>query len=101
MRDVLPEVANWSQRGDRVALATVIDTQRSAPRPPGVKMAINDHGELIGAVSGGCVENAVVLGAQTAEETALSILAEVVAARHGREGGRLAHSEGRIHKVPA
>jgi xanthine dehydrogenase accessory factor len=60
VRDVLPEVANWSQRGDRVALATVIDTQRSAPRPPGAKMAINDHGEVIGAVSGGCVENAVV-----------------------------------------
>jgi xanthine dehydrogenase accessory factor len=37
------------------------------------------------------------LGASSSEETALSILAEVVAARHGREGGRLAHARGRIH----
>ncbi len=60
MKDVLPEVFNWSERGDRVALATVVDTQRSAPRPAGSKMAVNDRGELIGGVSGGCVEGAVV-----------------------------------------
>ena len=41
------------------------------------------------------------LGAISAEETALSILAEVVAARHGRTGGRLANASGRIHEVPA
>jgi xanthine dehydrogenase accessory factor len=41
------------------------------------------------------------LGAVSGEETALSILSEVVAARHGREGGRLAHARGRIHEVPA
>ena len=41
------------------------------------------------------------LGAVSGEETALSILAEVVAARHGREGGRLAQARGRIHEVPA
>ena len=41
------------------------------------------------------------LGAISGEETALSILAEVVAARHGRDGGRLAEAKGRIHKVPA
>jgi xanthine dehydrogenase accessory factor len=39
------------------------------------------------------------LGALTAEETALSIMAEIVAMRHGRDGGRLAHSSGRIHEV--
>ena len=41
------------------------------------------------------------LGAITREETALSILSEVVAARHGRDGGRLATRSGRIHEVPA
>ena len=41
------------------------------------------------------------LGAIAREETALSILAEVVAARHGRDGGRLAERKGRIHEVPA
>jgi xanthine dehydrogenase accessory factor len=60
VKDVLPEVAQWHERGDRIVLATVIDVQRSAPRPPGAKMAVNDRGEIIGAVSGGCVEGAVV-----------------------------------------
>jgi xanthine dehydrogenase accessory factor len=60
MRDVLPEITHWSARGDRIALATVVGFQRSAPRPPGAKMAVNDRGEIAGGVSGGCVEGAVV-----------------------------------------
>jgi xanthine dehydrogenase accessory factor len=60
MRDVLDEVTTWNERGDRIALATVIDVQRSAPRAPGAKMAVNDKGEIAGGVSGGCVEGAVV-----------------------------------------
>ena len=60
MKDVLEEVDAWTQNGDAVALATVISTKRSAPRPPGAKMAVNEHGEIVGAVSGGCVEGAVV-----------------------------------------
>ena len=60
MRDVLPEITDWTRRGDRIALATVVGVRRSAPRPPGAKMAINEHGEIAGAVSGGCVEGAVV-----------------------------------------
>jgi xanthine dehydrogenase accessory factor len=64
MRDVLEEVEAWSKRNDRIALATVVDTQRSAPRPPGAKMAVNDRGDVAGAVSGGCVEGAVVEAAQ-------------------------------------
>jgi xanthine dehydrogenase accessory factor len=65
MRDVLEKVDEWVARGDRVALATVIDVKRSAPRPPGSKMAVNSRGEVEGAVSGGCVEGAVV---EVAEE---------------------------------
>ncbi len=60
MRDVLEVVDDWVQKGSAVALATVVDTRRSAPRPAGTKMAVNDAGDLIGAVSGGCVEGAVV-----------------------------------------
>ena len=59
MQDVLSEIGVWKARGDRIALATVIDVQRSAPRPPGAKMAVNEHGEIAGSVSGGCVEGAV------------------------------------------
>jgi xanthine dehydrogenase accessory factor len=60
MNDVLPEITAWTARGDRIATATVIDVKRSAPRPPGAKMAVNEHGEISGSVSGGCVEGAVV-----------------------------------------
>jgi xanthine dehydrogenase accessory factor len=64
MRDVAKQVQEWVDRGDRVAIATVVDYRRSAPRLPGSKMAINDRGEVYGAVSGGCVEGAVVAVAQ-------------------------------------
>ena len=59
MQEVLSEIGAWRERGDRIALATVIDVQRSAPRPPGAKMAVNSAGEIAGSVSGGCVEGAV------------------------------------------
>ena len=48
-----------------MAIATITGTRRSAPRPPGAKMAVNEPGEISGAVSGGCVEGAVV---EVAEE---------------------------------
>ncbi|MBA3422428.1 MAG: XdhC family protein [Thermoleophilaceae bacterium] len=65
MKDILEEVDAWTARGDRVALATVVGTKRSAPRPPGAKMAISETGDVAGGVSGGCVEGAV---AEVAEE---------------------------------
>jgi xanthine dehydrogenase accessory factor len=64
MKDVIEDVDAWVERGDEVALATVIDVKRSAPRPPGAKMAVNSRGEVSGAVSGGCVEGAVVAVAE-------------------------------------
>jgi xanthine dehydrogenase accessory factor len=60
VKDVVDDVRAWTDRGDRVAIATVVAVKRSAPRPPGAKMAINHKGEVSGAVSGGCVEGAVV-----------------------------------------
>jgi xanthine dehydrogenase accessory factor len=60
MKDVIAKVDEWTARGDRVAVATVVAVKRSAPRPPGAKMAVNEGGEVSGAVSGGCVEGAVV-----------------------------------------
>jgi len=58
--EVLTAITQWNERGDRSALATVVETRRSAPRPVGTKMAVNENGEVIGGVSGGCVEGAVV-----------------------------------------
>lgn len=60
MRDILPDVERWRERGERVALATVVSMAGSAPRRPGAKLAVSEHGELAGSVSGGCVEPAVV-----------------------------------------
>lgn len=53
-------VGDWVNAGDPVAIATVVDTKKSAPQPPGTKMAINKGGRMAGAVSGGCVEGQVV-----------------------------------------
>src|SRR5262245_606276 len=60
MKDVMEAVGDWLAAGDSVALATVVDTKKSAPQPPGTKMAINEAGKMAGAVSGGCVEGQVV-----------------------------------------
>lgn len=59
MTSIDDTVDRWVADGRRVALATVVDTKRSAPQPPGTKMALSDTGAVTGAVSGGCVEGAV------------------------------------------
>jgi xanthine dehydrogenase accessory factor len=59
MKELLPDIERWRGRGERFALATVVATRRSAPRPIGSKLAVSETGELAGSVSGGCVENEV------------------------------------------
>jgi xanthine dehydrogenase accessory factor len=59
MRDVLDEIVKWYEAGRGFGLATVVNTFRSAPRPPGAAMAVSGEGEAVGSVSGGCVEGAV------------------------------------------
>ena len=60
MNDLLQELERWRDAGKRIALARVVDTEGSGPRLPGAAMAVNEDGEVIGSVSGGCVEGAVV-----------------------------------------
>jgi xanthine dehydrogenase accessory factor len=57
---VLEQAALWLAEGRRVAWATVSETWRSSPRPPGSQMVIDDQGRFAGSVSGGCVEGAVI-----------------------------------------
>jgi xanthine dehydrogenase accessory factor len=64
VREILPELDRWRSRGDRVAMARVVATRRSAPRPIGSKLIVSEHGELAGSVSGGCVESEVVEAAR-------------------------------------
>jgi xanthine dehydrogenase accessory factor len=60
VREILQELDRWRAAGDRIAIATVVATRRSAPRPIGSKLAVSEGGELAGSVSGGCVESEVV-----------------------------------------
>lgn len=63
MVELLELAARWRRRGDRVAIATVIATWGSSPNPPGSQLIVNERGDFMGSVSGGCVEGAVVQAA--------------------------------------
>lgn len=65
MRDVLDTLERWSSDGLKVATATVVWTERSAPRDPGAVLAVSEQGEVAGSVTGGCVEPAVYEEAQS------------------------------------
>lgn len=69
MRDILPDIERWQAHGERIAIATVISMQGSAPRQPGARLAVNEQGELTGSVSGGCVEPAVITSAMEVIES--------------------------------
>ena len=57
---VLEQAAEWKRSGKGVAMATVIATWGSSPRPVGSQLAIDSEGHFVGSVSGGCIEGAVV-----------------------------------------
>jgi xanthine/CO dehydrogenase XdhC/CoxF family maturation factor len=58
--EVLELAAAWRRAGRRVAIATVVDTWGSSPRPVGSQLLVDEHGEFLGSVSGGCIEGAVI-----------------------------------------
>jgi xanthine/CO dehydrogenase XdhC/CoxF family maturation factor len=66
--NVLEQAAAWRAQGRNVALATVVTTWGSSPRPVGSQMAIDESGAMAGSVSGGCIEGAVVHEALAAIE---------------------------------
>src|SRR5664279_5533334 len=72
MRDILQDVLSWYRQGTRFAVATVVRTWSSSPRPIGAAMAVAETGEVVGSVSGGCVEGAVYEVAQTVLESGRS-----------------------------
>ena len=59
MKEILPEVDAWRESGEKVVVATVVATRRSAPRPVGTSLAVSESGKMCGSVSGGCVETDV------------------------------------------
>ena len=58
--DILEQASAWRTQGKGVAIATVVTTWGSSPRPVGSQLAVDDSGAMIGSVSGGCIEGAVV-----------------------------------------
>lgn len=58
--DPLLRLAEWKSLGKSTALATVVQTWGSSPRPVGSHLAINEEGDFAGSVSGGCIEGAVI-----------------------------------------
>jgi xanthine dehydrogenase accessory factor len=74
MRDVLDDLDRWYGQGEPVAMATVVATWRSAPRPAGATMLVGADGTAVGSVSGGCVEGAVYELAQQVVESGEPVL---------------------------
>ena len=58
--EVLRTAEGWRAAGRRVALGTIVKTWGSAPRPVGAMVAIRDDGQVVGSVSGGCVEDDLI-----------------------------------------
>ena len=74
MRDILDQITKWWGAGETFGLATVVNTFRSAPRDPGAALAVSAGGEVVGSVSGGCVEGAVYELAQEVRQTGQPVM---------------------------
>jgi xanthine/CO dehydrogenase XdhC/CoxF family maturation factor len=69
VKEILPEVESWRDAGEKVVVATVVATRRSAPRPVGTSLAVSETGKMCGSVSGGCVETDVYENAMEVMKT--------------------------------
>ena len=69
MKEILNDIESWLEDGEKVVVATVVASRRSAPRPIGSSLAISESGKMCGSVSGGCVESDVYESAREVFET--------------------------------
>ena len=67
--DILATAREWHDAGKGIALCTVVNTWGSSPRPTGSQLLVDDEGQFIGSVSGGCIEGAVIREALQVIET--------------------------------
>jgi xanthine dehydrogenase accessory factor len=74
LRDIVDQITKWWDAGETFGLATVVNTFRSAPRDPGAALAVSAGGEVVGSVSGGCVEGAVYELAQDVIQTGQPVM---------------------------
>ena len=69
MKEILRDIERWREGGEKVVVATVVATRRSAPRPVGASFAVSESGKMCGSVSGGCVESDVYENAREVMQT--------------------------------
>jgi xanthine dehydrogenase accessory factor len=69
VKEILDEIERWQDGGEKVVVATVVATRRSAPRPVGTSLAVSESGKMCGSVSGGCVESDVFENAMEVMQT--------------------------------
>jgi xanthine dehydrogenase accessory factor len=69
VKEILNDIESWLEDGEKVVVATVVGSRRSAPRPLGSSLAISESGKMCGSVSGGCVESDVYESAREVFET--------------------------------
>jgi xanthine dehydrogenase accessory factor len=74
VREVIDDLLRWWESGEAIGVGTVVQTFRSAPRPPGASMLVGPGGTAVGSVSGGCVEGAVYEAAQEVMQTGTPVL---------------------------
>jgi len=96
MTDILETIRRWRADGQRVALATLVGVERSAPRDPGATLAVSEGGEIAGSISGGCVESELFEEARDAIATGRARLvtygiSDATAVEHGLTCGGTLH----------
>jgi xanthine dehydrogenase accessory factor len=69
VKEIVQDIERWREDGEKVVVATVVATRRSAPRPIGASLAISESGKMCGSVSGGCVESDVFENAREVLDT--------------------------------
>ena len=74
--DLLSLAQRWAEQGRKVAIATVVSTWGSSPRPEGSQLVVDDAGSMQGSVSGGCIEGAVIKQARACMDGAEACLLE-------------------------
>ncbi len=76
MQEILADLDRWQSEGNKLALATLTNVRRSAPRMPGARLLITRDGKMAGSISGGCVEGDVIERAMQVLESGESVVAE-------------------------